>query len=144
MKEVLLRSEEQSLELLNRFIEEMLEQHPKFRILQANMVSVLSEAVNNAIVHGNKHDPQKKVYCSYVIDGSVVRFRVEDEGSGFEYSKVPSPLAVDNIEKPHGRGIFIIRMLSDKVTFEKEGRLLIIEFDINKSEQMLSMARHAD
>lgn len=144
MVKIELRSVEGSLDLLGYFIDEMVEQYPAFRVLQANINSVLSEAVNNAIVHGNKRDASKRVFCSYEVEGPVARFRVEDEGQGFEYAKVPNPLLLENIEKPHGRGIFIIRMLSDRLTFEEGGRVLVMEFDSSKSARILNKARHAD
>lgn len=144
MEKIELQSEESSLDVLSYFIDEMVEQYPAFRVLQANITSVLSEAVNNAIVHGNKHDLSKKVFCSYEVEGAIARFRVEDEGRGFEYANVPNPLLLENIEKPHGRGIFIIRMLSDKLTFEEGGRVLVMEFDSSKSERILNSAKHAD
>lgn len=144
MERIELRSEESSLDLLSNFVDEMVDRYPAFRLLQANIISVLSEAVNNSIVHGNKHDLSKKVYCSYEIDDVLARFRVEDEGEGFEYANVPNPLLRENIEKPHGRGIFIMRMLSDKLTFDEGGRVLVMEFDSSKPESILNNAGHAN
>lgn len=144
MEKLLLRSEEQSLELLSRFVDDLVERYPAFRVLQGSISAVLSEAVNNAIVHGNKRDPNKKITCSYEVKDSVACFRVEDEGEGFEYTSVPNPLLFENIEKPHGRGLFIIRMLSDRLTFEDEGRVLLIEFDSSKSERILNGTKNAN
>lgn len=139
-----LRSERQSLNLLGRFIDDIVEQYPAFRVLQGSMSIVIGEAVTNAIVHGNKEDCNKKIVCACEVVGKIARFRIEDEGSGFEFVDVPNPVVPESIEKAHGRGLFIIRMLSDRLEFEDGGRVLIIEFDSSKSEQLLSNNRNAD
>ena len=59
-----LRSERQSLNLLGRFIDDIVEQYPAFRVLQGSMSIVIGEAVTNAIVHGNKEDCNKKIVCA--------------------------------------------------------------------------------
>lgn len=80
------------------------------------MVS-LTEAVNNAIVHGNKSDPSKKVMlCCEVLPGWLL-IMVTDEGGGFSPGKVKNPLAKKNLMKESGRGIFLMRTLMDRVEF---------------------------
>jgi len=78
-----------------------------------------TEAVNNAIVHGNKLSKDKKVSVIFRIGKHVLTVRVKDEGKGFNVSKVPNPLNERNILKENGRGIFLMRALMDKVKFKK-------------------------
>ncbi len=80
------------------------------------MVS-LTEAVNNAIVHGNKSDPAKKVIVHCEILPGWILLMVCDEGRGFDPGKVGNPLAKRNLMKESGRGIFLMRTLMDKVEF---------------------------
>ena len=89
---------------------------------------VLSEAINNAIVHGNKLNPNKKVTLSYKINKNVLEFEIEDEGEGFDPDSIPDPTAPENIEKEAGRGIFIIKNLCDEVEFQKNGSKLKLKF----------------
>jgi serine/threonine-protein kinase RsbW len=91
----------------------------------------MTEAVNNAIVHGNKLQRERMVKVTFeVIDEKVLRFTVEDEGPGFDYEHLPDPTAPENIEKPHGRGVFLMRQLSDRCEFLDEGRIVILDFAV--------------
>lgn len=98
--------------------------------LEANILVSLSESVNNAIVHGNKKDPSKKVKIQMNRAGNQLVFTVEDEGEGFDSSAVEDPTAPENLEKPSGRGIFLMRSLADKVEFEDGGRKVNIAFNL--------------
>lgn len=77
----------------------------------------VTEAVTNAVVHGNKNDLRRKVKISLKVDSSCVEVMVEDEGSGFDPDSVQSPIEEENLLKETGRGIFILKSLMDKVDF---------------------------
>jgi serine/threonine-protein kinase RsbW len=99
------------------------------------MLIALTEAVNNAIVHGNKLDASKKVLITFdVIEGNKCRFTIEDEGPGFDFNHLPDPTSPENIEKPHGRGVFLMRQLSDSCFFEDEGRKVIMDFAVLEAQ----------
>ena len=89
----------------------------------------MTEAVNNAIVHGNKLDTNKMVDVQVQVDGTELQFRIEDEGPGFDYENIPDPTSPENIEKPNGRGVFLMRQLADQCTFEELGRVAILTFE---------------
>jgi serine/threonine-protein kinase RsbW len=97
------------------------------------MVS-LTEAVNNAIVHGNKSDPKKKVrvVCEWLPE--LLEFTISDEGRGFKPSKVKNPLKEENLLNTSGRGIFLMRTLMDSVEFEmrKEGATVRLVMNLRK------------
>lgn len=78
-----------------------------------------TEAVNNSIIHGNKRDPKKKVTLTCTCNSTALVIRVHDEGEGFDHENLPDPLAVENLLREHGRGVFLIRSMMDEVTFEK-------------------------
>jgi len=82
----------------------------------------LREALANAIVHGAHNDPTKKVECCVVCtESSDIVIVVRDPGEGFALSAVPSPLAVENLNSTHGRGIYLINQVMDEVSFERNG-----------------------
>lgn len=82
----------------------------------------LREALANAIVHGCKNDPGKKVECCVVCtEASDIMIVVRDPGEGFNPKEVPNPLATENLESNHGRGIYLINQLMDEVSFERNG-----------------------
>ncbi len=75
------------------------------------------EATVNAVLHGNKYDPQKCVHISFERRPGVMEIRVRDEGPGFDTTQIPDPLAPENLMKTSGRGIFLIRAYMDEVRF---------------------------
>ncbi len=89
----------------------------------------MTEAVNNAVVHGNKLDVNKMVDIEVRTDGPVLEFRVADQGPGFDYENIPDPTSPENIEKPNGRGVFLMRQLADSCEFEELGRIAILKFE---------------
>jgi serine/threonine-protein kinase RsbW len=79
----------------------------------------LREALNNAVLHGNRLDPCKLVHVHCRCEpGKGVSVVVKDQGRGFDPNTVPDPSAVENLEAAHGRGILLMRWLMDEVSFE--------------------------
>lgn len=90
----------------------------------------LSEAVNNAILHGNKLNPEKKVIIRTILLENQMHIEVEDQGDGFCDTRLFDPTLPENIKCEHGRGIFIIRQLADEIAFKEDGRKVYIIFTI--------------
>ncbi|MDQ3289909.1 MAG: ATP-binding protein [Bacteroidota bacterium] len=108
----------------------------KFHIeddIYGNIMVAVTESVNNAIRHGNKFDKDKNVYLSLYVEPDSLRFEVEDEGNGFDVETLTDPTAPENLENPGGRGIFLMRHLSDEVKFSNEGRNVQLTFYINNA-----------
>jgi|SRR5690606_30292137 serine/threonine-protein kinase RsbW len=94
-----------------------------------NILVALTEAVNNAIHHGNRLDPTKSVHLGYrKRDDGMLEFLVQDEGPGFDYANLPDPTDPENLEKPHGRGVFLMRALADEVEFSDNGSTVTMCF----------------
>ena len=82
----------------------------------------LREAVSNAILHGNRMDPRKLVHVRCCCEGTKGLFIVvRDQGHGFDPNSVPNPLAVENLGAEHGRGIHLMKLAVDEVSFERGG-----------------------
>ena len=86
----------------------------------------LEEALRNAMIHGNKLDPQKKVTIEAEVSGGGIRVCVEDEGSGFNPDDVPDPTDEENLLKTSGRGVYMVKHLMDDVKYENGGRRVIM------------------
>lgn len=93
----------------------------------------VNEAVVNSIMHGNKFDENKLVTISSFTVKSYLYFSIADEGEGFDFNDLPDPTHVDNIFKETGRGIFIIKNISEEIVFREKGN--IIEFKIKLDEK---------
>lgn len=87
----------------------------------------LEEALVNAIKHGNGMDPTKSVRVSCHIDERLVRIEIEDEGPGFKPEDVPDPTAEENLERPCGRGIMLMKAFLSRVEYVGRGNLVILE-----------------
>ena len=81
----------------------------------------LEEALSNAIRHGNKEDPSKRVRIRYLVTADRVDLYVEDEGEGFDPSGVADPTAEENLENPSGRGIMLMRAYMTQVEYNAVG-----------------------
>src|SRR5271169_2506986 len=82
----------------------------KFKISEdyyGNILVALTEAVNNAIQHGNQNNPKKHIDITFSMRPDHISFTIKDEGPGFDYSHLPDPTSPENIEKPNGRGVFL-------------------------------------
>ncbi len=94
-----------------------------------NVLIAVTEAVNNAILHGNKNNVNASVFIKTGTTDQTFCFSIEDEGIGFDYTILPDPTAPENIEKENGRGIFLMKNLADEVEFENNGKRVIIYFN---------------
>lgn len=83
--------------------------------IYGNIMVSVTEAVNNAIKHGNKSDKTKNVTLSVVCEENLMKFIIEDEGEGFDVESLPDPTAPENLDKLSGRGIFLMKHLADEV-----------------------------
>jgi len=86
------------------------------------------EAVNNAILHGNRGDSSKQVTVVVSSDGNIFDVTVTDEGEGFSYLDIPDPTDPKNIENLHGRGVFIMKSLADSIEYNSTGNEVRMKF----------------
>jgi serine/threonine-protein kinase RsbW len=81
----------------------------------------LDEALSNAVRHGNRNDPSKTVTVEYTINEDELRVTIEDEGPGFDPDCLPDPTLDENLERPCGRGVMLIRAYMTEVVFNAKG-----------------------
>lgn len=113
---------------VERMIEDVCEH---FRVNEdyfGNILVAVTEAVNNAIQHGNKSNPGKKIEIEFTSKDNELSFRIKDEGEGFDYNNLPDPTDPQNIEKINGRGVFLMKNLADDVHFFENGRIVELNF----------------
>lgn len=89
--------------------------------LTLNLRVSIAEALANAMLYGNRHDPRKYVRVHVIIDPAHTAVTVTDEGGGFDPAAVPDPTRPENLNRSGGRGIFLIRQLMDEVYFSERG-----------------------
>ncbi|MEX1097332.1 MAG: ATP-binding protein [Planctomycetales bacterium] len=87
----------------------------------------LEEALVNAIKHGNRLDPDKSVRIDCRINAECVRIEIEDQGLGFRPEAVPDPTAENNLERPCGRGIMLMRAFMTLIEYNEIGNRVVLE-----------------
>ena len=90
--------------------------------LYPNILISLTEAVNNAMHHGNKNDENKNIVVSCREQPHQIRLRISDERSGFDPFNLPDPTTEDHIREEGGRGVFLMKQLTDELHFLDHGR----------------------
>ena len=91
----------------------------------------LTEAVNNAILHGNKADENKEVTINMIEESKGVAISVSDEGNGFDPTDIPDPTAPENLECCGGRGVYIMSALADRISFKNNGSTVKMFFKLS-------------
>jgi serine/threonine-protein kinase RsbW len=127
--EVRFASKTENIAIVEKLIDDVCEQYAIAEDHYGNILISLTEAVNNAIVHGNKLDPAKEVTVTFAVNGPTLTFFIEDEGPGFDYDHLPDPTSPENREKPNGRGVFLMRNLADSCAFHDDGRKVELNFE---------------
>ncbi len=121
----------ENIRMIESFIDNAKERFDLDEDQYGNIMVAVTEAVNNAIKHGNASNSSKNVFLSLTLNENLLNFIIKDEGSGFEYNNLPDPTAPENIEKPGGRGIFLMKHLSDEVEFTESGKTVKLSFYMN-------------
>jgi serine/threonine-protein kinase RsbW len=117
-----------NIRMIESFIDNAKERFHLDEDIYGNIMIAVTEAVNNAIRHGNAGNSSKNVYLSLLLNENLLKFIIKDEGPGFDYHNLPDPTAPENLEKPGGRGIFLMKHLSDEVEFKEGGKVVELSF----------------
>ena len=129
-KVIKISSKIENLRKVEKIIDEISSEFKIGEDLYGNILIAALEAANNAIMHGNKLDESKTVSISFGLFNNILKVKVDDEGTGFDYDNIPDPTAPENIENVNGRGIFLMEKLSDGMEFSRNGATVELEFNI--------------
>ncbi len=128
MQQLQFHSQPENIAVIERLIDEIRDGQSFQEECYGDVLIAMTEAVNNAIVHGNRLDENKLVFVEYELRNADLYFKITDQGPGFDFEHVPDPTSPENLEKPNGRGVFLMRQLSDECTFTDEGRVVEMLF----------------
>ena len=119
-----------SIHVLDSFVQDLVHQYQISQEVHGNMLISLTEAVTNAITHGNHYDENKVVQINLQKKSDTIAIRVSDQGCGFDPSNVPDPTCEENICKCGGRGVFLMQRLCDQIQYKDNGRTVEMHFKI--------------
>ncbi|MFN7115920.1 MAG: ATP-binding protein [Saprospiraceae bacterium] len=125
-----LPSNPRNVAILESFVTRIVEKYRISPDLHCNILVSLTEAVNNAIIHGNCNDESKNVHIKLRKQRNTIAIQVTDEGCGFDPQAIPDPTAPENITKCGGRGVFLMQQLSHALRFDNNGSTVEMHFKI--------------
>ncbi len=125
---MVIKSEIQNINLVERLIDDLSVKYQIHSDVYGKLLLAVVEGVNNAIVHGNKLEKDKDVVVEYAVSDKQIEFFISDCGNGFDYKNLPDPTKPENIERTHGRGIFLMNHLADELEFNDTGNKVKMVF----------------
>ena len=132
VKSIKFASKPENIAIVEKFVDDLKNEVNIGDDVYGNVLISLTEAANNAILHGNRGDEKKTVEIQYSIDdrGKNLTFIIKDQGPGFDYNNLPDPTAPENLEKASGRGVFLMMQLADMIVFSDNGATVEMQFKI--------------
>ncbi len=125
-------SKSENISLVEKMIDDVCAEYKVNEDHYGNILVAVTEAVNNALYHGNKLNPDKMVDISFEPkDESTLVFTIKDQGDGYDFAALPDPTNPENLEKISGRGVFLMKSLSDNIEFNDDGRSVEMQFKLN-------------
>jgi serine/threonine-protein kinase RsbW len=124
-----INSNSDNLRLVERLIDDVCQIYNVDENCYGNILIAVTEAVNNAICHGNQNNPEKYVFIGFQSSNKQLTFSIKDEGPGFDFASLPDPTDPSNIDKLSGRGVFLMKNLSDKIEFLNNGKEVALSFN---------------
>lgn len=125
-----LPSNTRNVAAVESFVNRIVEHYRISPDLHCNILVSLTEAVTNAIIHGNSQDESKNVSIELKKQRDTLAIQVSDEGRGFDPKRLPDPTSPENIHNCGGRGVFLIHQLSHAVRFHNNGSTVEMQFKI--------------
>lgn len=129
-----------NIHAVNKFIEDICDHYNIFNSYFGHILTAVTEAVQNAILHGNRNDPEKQVVLQFESRQEGLCFIISDEGYGFNPDSLPDPTDISN-DGMMGRGLFLMRALSDEINYKDGGRTVELLFIITGIDQDVAAAR---
>jgi serine/threonine-protein kinase RsbW len=130
VKTIKFPSKPENISIVEKFVDDLRSEVNIGDDVYGNILISLTEAANNAMLHGNKADEKKEVEIQYGLDdrGKNLSFIIKDQGPGFDYNSLPDPTAPENLERTSGRGVFLMMQLADMVVFSDKGATVEMQF----------------
>ncbi len=131
-----LKSSSSELNKVEKLVEALADKYYLNDSYFANIMVALTEAFNNALIHGNHNDPDKQIHIGFSLTDKEMIFEICDEGNGFDHL-----LFLNSRHSENQRGIELIQSVSDKVEFSDKGRCISIHFNVASVNQSISQNR---
>lgn len=129
---LVIKSETSELRKVERFIKDFFVEYSVPKESFNKVFLCISEAVINSIEHGNKNDVNKEVCVFADCASKTLAVKIKDEGKGFNHKNIPNPTDKENLKKESGRGIHIMKSISDKIEYNKNEISLLFKIECSE------------
>ncbi|HNQ82809.1 MAG TPA: ATP-binding protein [Bacteroidales bacterium] len=136
-KEFTIGSTLEEMYRIEQFVDEISDEYLLYGSYFGNILMALTEAVRNAVVHGNGNDSRKRVYIRQEKVKAGLMLTVSDEGQGFDFKTALESAANLKAPETSGNGLFLMQKLSDEINFRNEGRTVEMLFRINGIDESI-------
>jgi serine/threonine-protein kinase RsbW len=126
---------------VEKFVEKICDEYSIYNNYYSNILVSLTEAFENAVKHGNQGVPGMKVKVSFENHSEGLMFKVSDQGDGYDPMTVPDPTMATEADADAGRGLFLMRALSDDIQFENNASTVCLLFKVSSINRELSEHR---
>jgi serine/threonine-protein kinase RsbW len=125
-------SKPENILIAERFIEDIRVEAKIGDSVYEDVIVAVTEAANNAMMHGNKDDAERNVEICCKLDerSEILSFIVKDEGRGFDFNNLPDPTTTENLERSNGRGVFLMKELAHSIFFSNQGATVDMLFSL--------------
>ncbi|MDP4268013.1 MAG: ATP-binding protein [Bacteroidota bacterium] len=131
----------ENMRSVEKFVDEICDYYNVSSTFFGNIIVAITEAVNNAIKHGNNNNPEKRVTINFEYKPNGLSFTIKDEGNGFNYTNIPDPTDPGSSLEDSHRGIFLMKNLADEIHFYNNGSSVELIFYITPVDQSISKLR---
>jgi len=141
-REIKLKSSLKNFHLIEKFVDEISDFYHINNTYYGNILVAISEAFENAIIHGNQGDEKRNITLKFQNEPYGFDFIISDEGTGFNYKKIQKENAfLEKSKKKENKGFFLIKMLTDGIEFNDKGNQIKLIFKISSINKELSIKR---
>jgi serine/threonine-protein kinase RsbW len=127
-KDITINSSVENLNYVEKEIESIFDDFKFSEEHFGNVLIAVTEAVNNAVHYGNQEDVTKVINLNFTSLKDQLVVTIKDQGEGFDYESLPDPTDPNNLEKLEGRGIYLMKHLSDSISFSDNGSKVELVF----------------
>lgn len=125
-----LASDPSNIALVSQLVDKVTQKYRLSDDLQGSLMISLTEAVNNAMIHGNQLDPSKQVNIKLQRSKNKLSIKVSDQGNGFDHTKLPDPTCPEHICNCGGRGVYLMNQLCEKMEYANGGSTVMMHFSV--------------
>ena len=125
-------SKPENIVIAERFIEDVRVEAKIGDSVYEDVIVAVTEAANNAMMHGNKDNVERNVEICCKLDerSEILSFIIKDEGRGFDFNNLPDPTTSENLERSNGRGVFLMKELAQAIFFSNQGATVDMIFSL--------------